>query len=87
MTEISRVTSASRWRSLVLSYLLLLLVSMPAQRRNDRDKPQPQTSARHLYSAVVEKRQIDVRSLDAQQRSVLDVALSGQSLLVTGGAG
>lgn len=47
----------------------------------------PQPSARHIFSIVVEKRKIDMTMLDEQQRSVLDNALSGESLFITGAGG
>jgi len=60
---------------------------MPPEKGNPRGPSRPQVSARHLFSAVIEKREVDVGALDEQQRVVFDNALAGQSLFVTGGAG
>lgn len=71
-----------------LSFIFLtsLPPRMPPQ-RNSRPSTRQQPSARHLFSAVVEKAHIDVSSLDDQQRAVFDKALAGKNIFVTGGGG
>ena len=60
---------------------------MPPEKGKSRGSSHQQVSARHLFSTVIEKREVDVSSLDEQQRVVFDKALAGQSLFVMGGAG
>lgn len=60
---------------------------MPPQKGKSRQSSLQQSSARHLFSAVIEKQDINVSFLDEQQRAVFDKALGGESLFVTGGAG
>lgn len=60
---------------------------MAPQRAKPHPPRCPQPSARHFFSAVVEKREVDVSMLDEQQRFVLDKVLLGESLFITGAGG
>jgi len=60
---------------------------MAPERTKRRQAPVAQPSARHFFSAVVEKRKIDVTMLDEQQHSILEKVLAGESVLITGAGG
>jgi hypothetical protein len=60
---------------------------MAPERTKRRQASVPQASARHLFSAVVEKRKIDVTMLDERQLSILEKVLAGESVFITGAGG
>jgi hypothetical protein len=60
---------------------------MALKRRSSTESVRLQPSVRQLFSVPMEETPIDLSQLDQQQRLVVDKALAGESLFVTGGGG